>query len=433
MTYPESNQLDQYEIQPIDPAKIFELNEIERSPSLVRKFVELLLYTTIVVSNFPALTFLVDIPYALGGLLFTSGFLAFVLMLADGQKISTVVWCAIIMNIAANLSQVLGQGAIPVIGAGLTLFSHWLSRLIMICYLVQNKATNYRVLLFFATLVVLTVWSGGVITDTTSRLALSEIEAGGGFSNANTLAYLTGLFSVAVLFWSLRASKLIRPFLWALAAALIYILIRTVSRGGMLAFACGIMVLLFSILMGRGTRIGGIVLIVISIFVFFQFSYLVADSFEFLGERMGQESSRVDVYSMSTVNAIFDSIILGGGPRTKTSAGFSAHNAFIYTHMCYGGITIWPYIILLWIFGVRMLRMFRADDLDFTIKFTVIALFGMSLGSVILSNVAYVYLSSVYALAVVEKYTAPYSKRRIAEREAYLTDDLPAQENYQVE
>jgi len=359
-----------------------------------------------------------------------SGFLAFVLMLAERQKISIVVWCAIFMNVGANLSQVMGHGVLPVIGEGLAQFSHWCAYLIMLTYLVQNKAASNRVLLFFGLIIVLTVWSGGELSLEADRLDLKDIEAGASFSNANQLAYTTGFFSIALLFWSLRAAKLLRPFLWALAAVLAFLLIRTVSRGGMLVFACGIMVLIFSILMGRGTRIGGVILILVAFFVVSQLAVLVAGSFDYLGERLGQESIRTSVYSAETIKQITSSVIIGHGPGTRTDAGITAHNAFIYTHMCFGGITIWPYIILIWIMGFRILRMFRADDLDSNTKFTVIALFGMSLGCLIFSNMGYAFFNSIYALAVVEKYTSPYSKRKIAERYRYLTDDFIAQEHY---
>lgn len=418
MIYPESNQVNQYEYQPIDPAEEFELNEIERPPSFTRKFVELLFYVIVAIPNFTKLSFFLKVPYLMGALVMVSGFLTFVIILAERRKIPTVVYCAIFMNLGANISQVIGQGELPLIGEYLPYFLHWLTFLTMVSYLVQNKAANYRILFFLAVLIIATVWGGGVLSSGGDRLDLSGIEAGAAFSNANQLAYVSGFFSVAILFWSLRASKLLRPFLWAMAVFLAFLLIRTISRGGMLVFACGIMVLLFLILMGRGVRLSGIVLIVVSLLVVLQLSYIVAGNFELLGERLGEESIRTKIYSMETLKQILGSLIFGGGYNTRTSAGVSAHNAFINTYLCYGGITIWPYIILLWILGVRMLRMFRADNLDSTIKFTVIALFGMSFGCLMFSNLGYMFWNSIYALAVVEKYTAPYSKRRIKNREA---------------
>jgi len=62
MIYSESNQDDQYECQQIDTSGTFGLNEIEQPPSLTRKFVELLLYTAVLSTNFPGVSPLSNIP-----------------------------------------------------------------------------------------------------------------------------------------------------------------------------------------------------------------------------------------------------------------------------------------------------------------------------------------------------------------------------------
>ena len=134
------------------------------------------------------------------------------------------------------------------------------------------------------------------------------------------------------------------------------------------------------------------------------------------------------VYSVETLYDLWDSKVLGSGPLTITrAAGITAHNSFIYTHMCFGGITAWPYLIWLLVLGIRILRMMRFSDIPWDIKLLVVALFGMALGSQVLSNKAYLYYSTIYATAIVEKYTAPFSGRRMRRSAAAQQDYYPAE------
>jgi hypothetical protein len=162
---------------------------------------------------------------------------------------------------------------------------------------------------------------------------------------------------------------------------------------------------------------------VVGIIAVLQLGYLLARPLYLLEERLMYEpivgGVRMKVYGLGTLHDLWDSKILGRGMGTVTrSAGITAHNSFIYTHMCFGGITAWPYAVWLVVLGVRILRTIRFSDIPRDTKFLIVALFGMALGSQLFVNRAYLFYSSVYATAMIEKYTAPFGKRRMRARMA---------------
>ena len=401
---------------------------IEKPPSFISKFVEGMLYFSTIVTFFPKLTPLAGIPRALGAVVMIVGCLSFFVFLIDDRKIPISIWFAVIINIGANYSQVIGHNQTPIFGEGLTAYFHWISYLVMLCYLVQNKAAEKRVLFFFGILVLLTVYYGGVeyshIGRTASgRLALESKEVGSVFANANDLAYMGGILAIKYLFDSLRSAKFLRPLLWTLALLMVWILIRTVSRGGIFTFGCGLMVLVTSILLSRGVRLGGIILIVIALIAVSQFGYLVASNMRLLGKRSLQQSVRTEVLDRRTLYDLWHTKLLGkGAGAAASSSGVTAHNSFLYTHMSFGGITAWPYLLWQLILGIRVFRMMRYKEVLLDVKLMVVAVFGMALGSHLLSNQGHLLLSGVLATAIVEKYTSCYSKRRIKERMAIWQD-----------
>jgi hypothetical protein len=387
---------------------------VEKPPSLARKFVELLFYVVVLNGAYVHLTGLATVRFASGGLVLGAGLLTFFLMKAQGERLPVSVWFALIFAAAANVSQ-LRYGELPLIGEGLPGITHWISYLIMMCYLVRNSATQKRVLLFSAFLVVGLVISGGGMHKGAERLMLQGV--GAGFSNANALAYASGLFAVALLFYSLRSPKVLRPFLWGLAAVLTYCLFLTVSRGGAITMACGVAVLLGAILTARGVRLGGVILVGVAVVAVSQLAYLLSESVTYLEERLQTESERTLVYQWETLNDLAETLVFGRGPSAIiTSAGFTAHNTFLYAHTAYGGMAAYPYLLWLIVLMVRITRMMFARDHPMDAKLLVVALFGMGLAAQLLSNQGQLFYCVVYATAITEKYTAPYSHRRIAQR-----------------
>lgn len=388
---------------------------IERPPSVTRKFVELLLYLTLTNSAFGTVTGLGTLRFASGGLILASGLLTLGIMLSQRERLPISIWFAWAMAIGANLSEFL-RGQLPLVGHGVTGITHWLSQLLMICYLVRNEATQKRVILFVSCLfIVLMMWGGVMLGE--GRLNL--IGVGSGFRNPNRQAYIAGTFAIALLFWSLRSVKILRPILWGLAGVLVYYLVLTVSRGGIATFACGSAVLMAAILLGRGVRVGGIILVGVGLIAASQLAFLFADPISLLERRFQRQSIRTKVYSRATLYDLKQTVVFGKGAGYELrEVGITAHNSFLHAHTCFGGITAWPFMLWLLVLAVRIARMLLATHFPPHVKLEVVALSGMALACMLLSNMGYLIISTVYAAAVVEKYTAPYSHRRIAKRKA---------------
>jgi O-antigen ligase len=398
---------------------------VEERPSVARKLVELLFYLSVINASLQSVTGVNTIPYLTGGVIAVSGAIALVVLLSQGQGLPLTIWFAIAINAAANASLVLGLHVIPLVAEGLPPLLQWLFTLTMMCYMVRDRNTERRVLFFMVVLVIATISTSGIThgPQRSGRLALHDI--GFLFANSNDLAHNASLLAVAVLFWSLRAAKILRPLLWVLALALTVIVVRTASRGGVLSMGCGLTLLVVAVLLGRGTRVAGIIMIgAVAVVIPFLAQELLRP-IGVLSARMTQtdqsSESRMAVHSLDTLRDLSRTILAGQGPTySRLSAlNIHAHNSYVYTHMTYGGPAGILYASWLAVLGLRIFRMLRVGEFPMDIRLFVLAMFGMSLAAQLLSNMGYVFLSSVYAAGVVEKYTQVYGRRQMHTRRLY--------------
>lgn len=421
---PYSPQALAWQFDAVDPT-VSDVYGVERSPSVLRKLVELLLYLMVLNSVFLMRTGIVLIPYLSGGLNTASGLLCLFVMLLEGERPCMSVKFAILMNVTANLSLSLGLGEQPFLGEGLPPLLHWFSMFTMVCFLVQDRRAEKRLMLFFSVLLIAVMLVASETIGTrggAERVGAAE-DIGGNFANTNAVAYVGGFFCTALLFWSLRAARSFRPVLWFLAALLVYITVRTVSRVGILLLLLGIGMLVIAILTGRGTRIGGLVLILVGALALSQLAFLFSDTMVALDKRIHGERestmSRLNLYSWETLSDLLSTTFLGKGQKQaqNTSTGITAHNTFVYTHMCYGGITAWPFLLWTILLGRRIWRTVKARAYPWDRLIMLGTFYVMIVGEYMTNNMGYVDYSAVFGIAVIEKYTAPFSTRRIAERE----------------
>ncbi len=380
---------------------------IERPQSIKRIFIEFLFYITILIMIFPFLIKSIPIPGFAGFTVIIVGALSvFSIMYMQKQNLAPSVWFALIMVIAANFSQVFGNGITPIIGRGLMGLLHWVILLSITCYLVQNKETAGRILLFFSLVIIIAVVIGGIYFE--ERLDVSK-EIGGALQNSNRLAYVSGLFAIACLFWSIGKKRTMQFLFLFLALSLILIVIKTVSRGGILAVLLGFGLLFLSILLDRNVRLKGIFFLMLLFLVFAIFIYQNIDVLEFFTNRFQKESTRIGVYNKWTLLDLEETIFLGKGKLYTPRAGISSHNSFLYTHIAFGGITAWPYIIWLFYLCWRVFSMLQNRLIPINSKVMVMAVFGMALISQFFSNQGYEFISTIFATAIVEKYSIPYN------------------------
>jgi hypothetical protein len=292
----------------------------------------------------------------------------------------------------------------------------------MFCYVAKDERALRRVLVFLWLIFMVAVMIGGVGRGDLARLELEGVA--GNFANPNRIAYIGGVLMVSSLFWILRSSIAARPLIWAMAGSLFVVILMTVSRGGILAAGVGGMMFISAILLGRGVRLSGIVRVMVLVLGLSQVTFLFSDSVLTLQHRIvteGTDTPRTRVYSLDTLGDLKETLLIGWGTDKddhwrKSAAGLEAHNTFLYMHMAFGGIAAWIFLVWQAVLGVRVLRMFFAPRLSVSRKFEILAMYLMVMVAQILSNLAFMYISSVYATAWIEKYTAPFSARRIRER-----------------
>lgn len=385
---------------------------------MARKFVETLFYgVTLLVVLGNGILFQLP-PLVAGVILVLTGAATLMIMLAQREPLPVIFWGSIVMYGGASFSEWVATGQLPLVGEGSRWMLLWVCNLLAVYYIVQNEAARKRALIFFAFVALLMVFMAGAHLAPTARKERLQLEGfSGSLGNANGLAFLTGFLAINLLFWSLRGSKLIRPVLWTLATVLVLVMIRTVSRGGIGTFGIGLTILSLTALIAAGVRLSGIVLIMVSIVGGMIVLSVAAESVDFLQARFDERSIRLEVFRRETLEQLWDTIVFGaGGRRIATVAGIRAHNSFLTTHMDYGGITAYPYLLMLLMLAIRTGRMVLARAFPLDVRLWIVALLLMMLSYQFFSNTGYVHPESVLALAMIAVYTGPYSGRAIRTR-----------------
>jgi hypothetical protein len=122
------------------------------------------------------------------------------------------------------------------------------------------------------------------------------------------------------------------------------------------------------------------------------------------------------VFSSELLADLWGSILAGYGPQGAfvSGVGIKAHNSFIYTHMAFGGIA--AYILTYWILslGWRTKNLCISNIVDADKKLFGVAMFGMVLGCLLLTNSGYLLLSSIYAMGVCQSLGLTLRSRRLA-------------------
>jgi hypothetical protein len=366
--------------------------------------VEAVYYVVLIVTVFRHLMGLSEHGAALTAL---AGLGTLVVYLFDGVPIPRAFKFILAINVFANLSLVLGQGETPLIGDGLSNLLHWGSFTLLVLYLCRDPKVETRMLLVTAAVIIAAVQIGGGAYSASTRydrLYLEEV--GGTFANSNQLAYMAGVFSVAMLFRSLRASLVYKVLFWTFAVLLAIIVIRTVSRGGALTFSFGICCFILAVFLTEGKRYAGLVAFIVVTIVA---SVLILhggydEQLSSLGDRAQENSyeARAHVFSSELLAELWGSILSGYGPQGAfvSGVGIKAHNAFIYTHMAFGGIA--AYILTYWILslGWRIKNLLFSNIVDVDKKLFGVAMFGMVLGCLLLTNSGYLLLSTIYATGI---------------------------------
>lgn len=396
--------------------------ELDEPPAVLRRVVEVFVYIPVIVSAFLGVLGLSQIRFFGGGVAFASTLLTIFTVLLSGHRPPLSVWFGVIIWLCANLSQSIGNGQTPVTGPGLPMLLFHIGTLLGTWYIILNPAAERRMFFFYSALMVTLAVMGGQYMRSHASVERLELEGVGGLmANPNSIGYMTGLFGVAMLFRSLRERAVLRPVLWILTLVMFVLLMRTVSRTALVLFAVGVMAFLVTVMAGRGMRVSGLIFLCVVVLFASQFAYLVADQLIYYQKRVRVDTEgRLGVFSMATLTDFMNTFVFGRGPERAiaSATGITPHNTFIYMHLAFGGITAYPYLLWLSILGMRILRMLKSPDLPLDIKAFVVAIYLMAIGGEGTNNINFTLYSSVYAWAIIEKYTAMYSRRAMEQRAA---------------
>jgi hypothetical protein len=404
---------------------------MDRPASLTRKFIEFLFYLVMTNTILISASGRNPVPFLSGGLIALGGVLTLFIMLTQRERLPVVFWAGLVMVIGGSISDAASTGAMMFIGDNVRFLVLWTAASLMAFYLVQNEATMKRMVLFYCVITLTGVaMTGFSLTEARAkdRLGLENVLSGT-LADPNSLSYMSGLLTVFMLFWSLRARKLLRPLLWVLAALLTLVLLRTVSRSGIVVLMAGLAVFVAAVMMGRGVRASGIVVVLAGMVGAIVVLSVASSSLEYFESRMHEHSIRQDVYRWETVEQLVETIAIGYGVKARTAVGIAAHNSFIQTHLAYGGITAYPYAAMLFIMWWRTAKFVRRKDLPLDSRFMVLAVMGMTFSFQMFSNYGYSYPESVFAMVIVCRYTQPQPG---ADRELQRVLDSAAAYGYPV-
>ncbi len=122
---------------------------------------------------------------------------------------------------------------------------YWMGWTLMACYVVRDDRAYPRFYFFSGLVLFLAVSLGmkerGIGTyQGYTRLTLEGQNVATMFANSNELAYLSCVIAIAFLFYSLRSKKLTTFFCVTVAIALAAVVVKTVSREGLILLVLGL-------------------------------------------------------------------------------------------------------------------------------------------------------------------------------------------------
>ena len=380
---------------------------------------EILFYLIIVSTFFPEISGINQFDN-LGGLLITSaGFLVLLFYYIKKEKLPKSFIFLLLINISANLIQYIGYKEPFIFGLGLPelFLCGW--TFLMVSYLIKNDKIEKRVVLIASIIILVQISVSNIFLSDYQRLVLGS--SAGGFADANRLAYVSGTFAILLIFYTIRAKLIRRVIYLIISGFLIYFCLRTASRGGIIALTLGLFLFLVSIsLSSRFSKFRSRVVLVILFIIFLLFVInSIVDEINILNIRFADMHSyqkRLNVFSAGLWKDLNSTILLSMGSigeYAKTSSGISAHNTFIYNHMVYGGLTAYIYLIwMFWLF-IGIVKLIKDKAVSLIQKTRIISLGWILVITIFTSNMSYIFISSIFIIAMIDKSTKDYNRRII--------------------
>jgi hypothetical protein len=387
----------------------------DNKETLGRICVEVLLYISILCRAFGWQLGILKIERLSGAIIIISGLVCLGIIIYKREHIPRSIFFAFIIGLLAYLSELisLGLGKL-LVSLGPVNMLFWMSTLLMACYVVRNDRAALRFALFLAGCVFFAVSIGGTTTGVGGyteywRLRLERGEVATMFANANALAQVCYMVVIALLFFSLRCTKVIKAICWICALGLSVIVLMTLSRQGLILLGLGIFFYLTAVMVGKGGKIGLILLLVLAIMVASKYMNELMTIKQAYGYRFGIPSGRFEFW-LTAPHDMMDTLIIGKGTSlARTSQGLQPHNTFLWLHLAYGGLCAWIYAAWIFWLSVKVWQLFWFRKIEWRLKMEVTAMFTIFFLCQLTGVFAPGNYGIILATAIVEKYITPFS------------------------
>lgn len=308
-----------------------------------RNTVELLLYLSIGTRLFGNELGVLKVAGLSGALILASGFISFVILLMRQERLPTSFLFAVLISFLATIVDLYQIDTAP------RDMLFWTSILLMMCYVVRDEAGHLRCALFLSSCVFLSIYLGGTFfsgMNGVQRLGLSN----GMFGNPNSLAQISLLTAISLLFLGFRFNRVISVICMFVALGLSSVVLLTLSRQGLILLAGGLCAYMIFVLFSKTRKLEALLLALIAICLVIVFRTEViniADGYLF---RLGLESSRVD-YWKTAPHDLPETLMAGYGTQNAfTLEGLKPHSAFLWLHLAFGGFCAMVYTAwILWL------------------------------------------------------------------------------------
>ena len=393
---------------------------------------EILLYISLILGAFGEQVGTTNVPVLGGAIILLCGLITAGIMLAEGKKLPMSIWFALVITILANVSEVI-NGQQP-LNTSVNAMLFWMCRLLIACHLFKNDKAAHRAFFFLALCILLAIGRGGLGEVTgvgrVERLTTGE-QMTGALQGPNGIGPAAASVASFLLFFSLRSSKKFKLFYWLAAMLIAYIAIRTVGRRSIFMLFFGVFVFCLAATFTKGGKFGFIMLIFLTIFGVARYAYTLTRVKETATIRFAQGYDRLAM-NPELRSDVAKTVLFGMGREELFSRyGNIPHVPFYYLHLTYGGLTAYIYVVWLILLSMRCWRIFWSPEVDWRYKFEMTAAYGLFMLPQIASVFGPAQYGTLLVTAMLEKYTAPFSRRQVHlrrfEREALSM--LPPEES----
>jgi len=399
---------------PVPPVSCREYVGASERYGFGRFVAEILLYISLILGAFGEQIGTTDIPLLGGAIILLCGLVTAGIMLAEGKKIPTSIWFALAITILANVSDVI-NGQRP-LNTDVNEMLFWMCRLLIACHLFKNDKAAHRAFFFLALCTLLAVGRGG-LGEVTGAGQVKRLTTGeqviGALNGPNGIGPAAACAATFLLIFSLHCSKKFKLFYWIAALVMSYIAVRTVGRMSTVLLAGGILGFVTIVMFTKGGKLGFIMLIFLTIGGVARYTYTLTRVKETAEIRFRLGYDRLAM-NPDLRRDVAETVLFGMGREEQFRRyGNIPHVPFYFLHLTYGGPVAYIYTAWLILLSVRCWRTFWSREVDLRYKLEMIT----ALGLLLLIQFSSVFAPAKYGIllvtAMLEKYTAPFSLRRV--------------------